>query len=634
MCPNSTPATSNASNSACPSINDTTPTPGDVINVADRGTWTGTAVLAYEYQWQRCTSSAENTCSDMEGEDEITYVVRETDTGDRFRAIVTVTNPAPTFGLFRRRTPVTSATAAAPASMPGYNQTNIPAMSPPGSIAVGTTLTAFGTLPAGDGYFNPAATVRTWEWLRCTSSTDESTCTKIGGAGGAEPGGKSYTLKTADGTAHMRVRVRGSASGLSNELLSAATNPVISEPATPTKNPAVFGDPYPGETLGSSVGAWKDPSTGFVRRWLQCDADGSACTQIAKVATTDPENGPTYTVRAGDLGKAIRLRVIADVNGDSDNEQDNVLPHDVEVETPAMLIVPRPAPPGGGAPAGGTPGGSGVPGGGLPGGGLPGGGVGATGGPLPDRVKPVLSALALSRTKFVLAKGKTAATARTGKGTSFRFRLSELASLTVRITKPSAGRKVGRSCRKATRKLRKKPRCTYQRPMMVLRRRSLPAGTAAWPSPVASARSPCVRAATGRRWWPATPRGTPRRRARSPSGSCAARTPRRVGLRRSGSGVSGSGGASSAPSGNTQRSGATAREASRSLTRSAYSPAPLAVAAYSGSPPARTSHASMSETLEPSATSVARSTVKPPLLRRRAIRRTRMRIWSSSMRRP
>ncbi|WP_372788021.1 WD40/YVTN/BNR-like repeat-containing protein [Paraconexibacter sp.] len=485
-CPNSTPATSNASNSACPSVNDPTPTPGDVLNVFDRGTWTGTPVLEYAYQWQRCTSTAENTCSDMDGEDELTYVVKESDTGKSFRAIVTVTNPAPTFSLFRRRTTVTSATAAAPATMPGYNQTNIPAISPPGSIAVGTTLTAFGTLPSGDGYFNPAATTRTWEWLRCTSSTDESTCTKIAGAGGAEPGGKSYTLKTADGTAYMRVRVKGTANGLSNELLSAATNPVISEPATATKAPSIFGDPYPGETLGSSVGAWKDPSTGFVRRWLQCDADGTACTQITKVATTDSEDGPTYVVRDGDLGRAIRLRVIADVNGDSDNEQDNFLPHAVEVETPALQIVPRPAPPGGGTPGGGTPGGGlpggGTPGGSLPGGGLPGGGVGGTGStPLPDLVRPVLSAAKLSRTRFALGKGRTAATARTGRGTTFRFRLSEPATVTIRITKPSAGRKVGKTCRAATRKLRRKPRCTYQRPMMLLTRRALAAGARSVP---------------------------------------------------------------------------------------------------------------------------------------------------------
>ena len=49
---------------------------------------------------------------------------------------------------------------------------------------------------------------------------------------------------------------------------------------------------------------------------MRCDADGGACTYIQKVASTDPETGPTYVVRADDVGYTLRLRVEADVNND------------------------------------------------------------------------------------------------------------------------------------------------------------------------------------------------------------------------------------------------------------------------------------------------------------------------------
>ena len=91
---------------------------------------------------------------------------------------------------------------------------------------------------------------------------------------------------------------------------------------------------------------------------MRCDADGGACTYIQQVASTDPETGSTYVVRAGDLGYTLRLRVTADVNNDlTPDGIDNHLPHAVEVDTPPSAVVtarpvpggpPPPPPPGGG----------------------------------------------------------------------------------------------------------------------------------------------------------------------------------------------------------------------------------------------------------------------------------------------
>src|SRR4029077_6936522 len=160
-------------------------------------------------------------------------------------------------------------------------------------------------------WFNPAATTVAYRWLRCDiNGTD---CNEISGATG-----RTYTLKDADGSHSLRVRVTGTASGFSTPITSGASYDVISTPATiadpfidpdtglpHSQAPSLIGDAYVGETIAGSVGGWKDPTTDFLRRWVRCDADGTACTYIQKSGSTDPETGSTYTVRPEDLGYTL-----------------------------------------------------------------------------------------------------------------------------------------------------------------------------------------------------------------------------------------------------------------------------------------------------------------------------------------
>jgi len=184
----------------------------------------------------------------------------------------------------------------------------------------------------------------------------------------------------------------------------------------------------------------------FDRRWVRCDADGGACTYIQEVASTDPETGPTYVIRADDLGYTLRLRVTADVNNDTLH---NVLPQATEVDTaPSAVVTNRPLP---SAPPG--------PPGGGPGGGGPGGG-GA-----PDIVAPVITGVSLTKAKFVA-----------GKGTTFNFRVSEPGSVRIVISKSTTGRKVGKTCKPKTRKNRRKKRCKYQKTVTTINRPSVAAG--------------------------------------------------------------------------------------------------------------------------------------------------------------
>ena len=101
-----------------------------------------------------------------------------------------------------------------------------------------------------------------------------------------------------------------------------------------------------------------------------------------------------------------------------------------------------------------------------------GGGAGAGGGdqPLPpvaaaDVLAPTLDRLAMSRKRFRVGSAATPVAAgsrrrRTPAGTRFRWRLSEAATVTLRIERKLAGRRSGRRCVKPTKRNRRARKCT------------------------------------------------------------------------------------------------------------------------------------------------------------------------------
>lgn len=97
-----------------------------------------------------------------------------------------------------------------------------------------------------------------------------------------------------------------------------------------------------------------------------------------------------------------------------------------------------------------------------------------------DRVKPVVSKLTLLRTRFRVSAKPTATSAAarrpTPTGTSFRFTLSERATVRFTIEKVLAGRRSGARCVKPTRKLAKRKRCDRYGAGASLTRRSLATG--------------------------------------------------------------------------------------------------------------------------------------------------------------
>jgi hypothetical protein len=76
-----------------------------------------------------------------------------------------------------------------------------------------------------------------------------------------------------------------------------------------------------------------------------------------------------------------------------------------------------------------------------------------------DRTPPVLTRIAMARTRFAVAEGPTAINA-VARGTAFRLTLSEAGVVTIRIDRARLGRRIGRRCLTATRSRRHRPGCT------------------------------------------------------------------------------------------------------------------------------------------------------------------------------
>jgi Calcineurin-like phosphoesterase len=81
--------------------------------------------------------------------------------------------------------------------------------------------------------------------------------------------------------------------------------------------------------------------------------------------------------------------------------------------------------------------------------------------------RPGISNLTLSRTRFAVASSAAAAKG----GTTFRYRLSEAATVTITLRRKSVGRKVAGKCRTRTRANRRRPPCIRFRKVGHLRQR-------------------------------------------------------------------------------------------------------------------------------------------------------------------
>jgi len=87
----------------------------------------------------------------------------------------------------------------------------------------------------------------------------------------------------------------------------ASAAPRAGSPPANAALPAISGTVRQGETLTASPGSWGGlvPIT-YTYAWQRCDANGTGCTAIAG------ETDKTYKLAAGDVGKTIRVKVVAE----------------------------------------------------------------------------------------------------------------------------------------------------------------------------------------------------------------------------------------------------------------------------------------------------------------------------------
>jgi hypothetical protein len=244
---------------------------------------TGTQPVAVSYQWETCNDLL--GCLPLPGATGDHYTPTGFDVGQRLRVAVSASNgEAPdVVGL------ESDQTAAVQAPPPPSQVTNV---SISGNAVAGQQLTVSASVTGTPSY----------AWQRCDSGGGSCTATPEASA--------TYTLTDADVNARLKaiVTATNGADSASGEALS----PVVAAgPAAPqiTSGPTIAGNAALGQVLTASATASGNPSPGLTYTWLRCDAAGNSCDQVLDV--DGPGEAPRYTVGALDVGRSLRVSVVA-----------------------------------------------------------------------------------------------------------------------------------------------------------------------------------------------------------------------------------------------------------------------------------------------------------------------------------
>jgi hypothetical protein len=252
---------------------------GDVLT-ASPGTWTGSAPLAYAYQWRRC--DAVSSCVDVAGATSATYTALAADIDATLLVRVNVSNSA---GSTSRDSAPTSVVAAAPPS-----SVDAPVIT--GTAKDGETL----SVSTGSWQTSRPPTYA-YQWQRCDGTG--ASCAAIAGETAA-----THTLVPADVDSTLRAVVTATNSGGSASRASAATAVVL--PAAPenVEPPTVEGNAREREVVHAAVGTWRGtPPLVHEYQWLKCDAVGENCADLAGATES------TYRVATADIDSTLKVAV-------------------------------------------------------------------------------------------------------------------------------------------------------------------------------------------------------------------------------------------------------------------------------------------------------------------------------------
>jgi hypothetical protein len=258
-----------------------------------RGTWSGSATIAYHYQWYRCDSSAAH-CSSIHGATGPSYRLVATDAAHTIGLTVSATSPSGTTSGYAS---VVGLVARASAK---FVSTVQPAVS--GAVQQGRTL------QVDNGAWSSSPTSFAYSWARCNQNG--RLCAPIAGATAA-----SYAV-TAQDVGHALVVLVTASSGTATAaaVSSAATAAQAGTGTTTTTTagprstaaPIVTGSAVQGSQLTATAGTWSGSGTvAYAYQWYRCDAAGAHCSSIHGATAA------SYKLGAGDVSHTIGLTVNA-----------------------------------------------------------------------------------------------------------------------------------------------------------------------------------------------------------------------------------------------------------------------------------------------------------------------------------
>jgi hypothetical protein len=102
---------------------------------ADNGTWTGTAPIKYDFEWQRCSATGAS-CAPISGASAKTYVLTKADVGTTLRVNVTATDATGSTKSTSVPTAVVASSAPATGCPSGTGTADVNAVTPPARLVI------------------------------------------------------------------------------------------------------------------------------------------------------------------------------------------------------------------------------------------------------------------------------------------------------------------------------------------------------------------------------------------------------------------------------------------------------------------------------------------------------------------
>jgi hypothetical protein len=162
----------------------------------------------------------------------------------------------------------------------------------PGSVSIGSTLTA-----SGGSWSGARPIAISYQWERCDN--DGGKCAPISGAAGA-----TYKVSSADAGHRIVVVVAARNSDGSTQYVATAGN--VGGAPSATAQPKVTGALAVGATLTVAAGSWGGAQPIAISyQWERCALDGGSCAPISGAT------GATYRVAAADSGHRLVVVVAA-----------------------------------------------------------------------------------------------------------------------------------------------------------------------------------------------------------------------------------------------------------------------------------------------------------------------------------